>query len=134
MENQKAKKFWDRVSQILDEQKYTFTALMKSINRPLRTGIGWNVNSRMPPADAAQDIADALGVSVRFLLTGEKEENQKIASKDEYLRNESDKEALDPKFKQTYEVDFKNKDEFEKFLKFVELLNIDIEILSKSKN
>lgn len=134
MENEKAKIFWDRVTGILNEQKFTFTALMKAINRPLRTGIGWNVNSRMPPADAAQDIADALGVSLKFLLTGEESANHRSNSMLEVLKEESDKDGSLPKYKQTYEFDFKSKAEFEKFLKFIDLMNIEIEILSKPNN
>lgn len=131
MEKDKAKEFWARVSEILSERKVTFTSLMQAINRPLRTGIGWNVNNRMPPADAAQDIADVLGVSVRYLLTGEKEQVLSISDLEKSFIKEKEEQAQEILYREAYEIDFKNKEEYEKFIKFADLLGVKIEKIVK---
>jgi transcriptional regulator with XRE-family HTH domain len=65
---------WVRVKQKLDEMGKSQNELARVIGVSSAQASAWVVNDRIPRADDCLKIADYLGVSVRWLLTGEEEE------------------------------------------------------------
>lgn len=72
MMNEKAKTFWERVSSLMSRD-IDRQWLSKETGISENTISGWKSKKRIPPADRALKIADALGVTVRYLLTGDDE-------------------------------------------------------------
>ena len=68
--------FWLRVKDILDYQNLTQKELAEKINEPYNTLQSWINRDRLPNAEQAVKIADALNTSVEFLVTG-KSSNKK---------------------------------------------------------
>ena len=67
---QEAIKFWDRINALMnDDLNQAWLSRETGIN-PM-TISGWKNKHRLPPADRAVRIAEALGVTVEFLVTGE---------------------------------------------------------------
>ena len=66
--------FWDNARPLMEEKKITQRDLAKITDRPFSTVHSWIKRECPPQADDALKIADLLGVSVRYLVTGEDEE------------------------------------------------------------
>ncbi|PKL28916.1 MAG: hypothetical protein CVV46_03695 [Spirochaetae bacterium HGW-Spirochaetae-2] len=64
---------WVRVRQKLDQMAVSQNELARAIGASSAQVSAWVTNNRIPRADATLKIADYLGVSVRWLLTGEPE-------------------------------------------------------------
>lgn len=63
--------FWNRVKELMKEQKINQESLCSSINISIGTMRGWITHSRLPDAEQAVKIASALGTTVEYLVTGE---------------------------------------------------------------
>jgi transcriptional regulator with XRE-family HTH domain len=62
--------FWRIVKKEVDRQKTSFEWLYRKTGIPKGTFSSWKSRNLMPRAGDAFKIADALGVSVEYLLTG----------------------------------------------------------------
>ena len=71
----KQESFWDRVKLQLAAHRYTQTKLAEYIDIPVRTIWSWIHYDRMPDAMSACCIAEALGVTVEYLVRGNDEIN-----------------------------------------------------------
>jgi transcriptional regulator with XRE-family HTH domain len=65
-----ADNFWIRVKREVDRQHTSFEWLYRKTAIPKGTFSSWKNRNIIPRADAAYRIAEALGVSVEYLLTG----------------------------------------------------------------
>ncbi|MDR3303469.1 MAG: helix-turn-helix domain containing protein [Treponema sp.] len=65
-----AEQFWLRVKKEVDRQHTSFEWLYRKTNIAKGTFSSWKNRNIIPRADAAYRIADALDVSVEYLLTG----------------------------------------------------------------
>ena len=63
--------FWDNAISIMEEKKISQRTVAKITGRPFSTVHSWIERKCPPQADDALKIADLLGVSVRYLVTGE---------------------------------------------------------------
>ena len=69
--------FWQRVDNLLkDDQNQVWLADAIGIRQS--TISGWRTNNRIPPADRAVKIAQVLGVSVEYLVTGIAQNNEDL--------------------------------------------------------
>lgn len=68
MEN--SDEFWSRVNQLIKSQKTKQEFLASSCNISIQTFRGWITKKRFPNAPETYRIAQALGVSVEYLITG----------------------------------------------------------------
>ena len=66
--------FWDNAIPIMEKKKVSQRDLAKITDRPFSTVHSWIKRECPPQADDALKIADLLGVSVRYLVTGQDEE------------------------------------------------------------
>jgi transcriptional regulator with XRE-family HTH domain len=64
------KKFWSYVEPIRQNKNITQKELADSIEIPFRTFQGWLSKGTLPDAISAYRIAQILGVSVEYLVTG----------------------------------------------------------------
>ena len=62
--------FWRRVKEILDYKDLTQRELAEKINEQYNTLQSWINRDRLPNAEQAVKVADALNTSVEFLVTG----------------------------------------------------------------
>jgi transcriptional regulator with XRE-family HTH domain len=82
-----AEQFWHRVKKEVDRQHTSFEWLYRKTNIAKGTFSSWKNRNIIPRADAAYRIADALDVSVEYLLTG--------MDTKEHISNASVKEIVD---------------------------------------
>lgn len=68
--------FWTIALSIMDEKGLRQADLARYCNRPKGTVFNWINRDSLPQADDAVKIADCLGVTVRYLVTGERAENE----------------------------------------------------------
>ena len=73
--------FWLRVKDKLDFQDSTQRDLAQDINESYNTLQSWINRNRLPNAEQAVKIADALNTSVEFLVTGKSNNIKKDHSK-----------------------------------------------------
>lgn len=66
--------FWNTVLSVLDEKGLNKSELHAGINKSKTTVYHWIKRDTLPQADDALLIADYLGVSVRYLVTGRDDE------------------------------------------------------------
>ena len=66
--------FWDNAIPIMEKKRISQRDLAQITDRPFSTVHSWIKRKCPPQADDALKIADLLGVSVRYLVTGEDEE------------------------------------------------------------
>lgn len=69
--------FWLRVKDKLDFQDSTQRDLAQNINESYNTLQSWINRDRLPNAEQAVKIADALNTSVEFLVTGKSNNRKK---------------------------------------------------------
>ena len=62
--------FWKRVKLLLKERNLTQAAAAKVCGRSLYTFKGWMSKNIIPPLDNAYDLAQLLGISLEYLITG----------------------------------------------------------------
>ncbi len=62
--------FWNIVKKEVEKQNTTFEWLYRKTRIPKGTFSSWKNRNIIPRADEAYKIAEALGVSVEYLLTG----------------------------------------------------------------
>jgi transcriptional regulator with XRE-family HTH domain len=62
--------FWKIVKREVERQETSFEWLYRKTSIPKGTFSSWKSRNLMPRTDAAFKIAEALGVSVEYLLTG----------------------------------------------------------------
>ena len=74
--------FWKLVKDLLKDRKITQTTFANSLEIGVRTFQDWVSSKRLPDLVSAKKIADALNVSLDYLLTGVKNEEQ---NKDEHI-------------------------------------------------
>lgn len=67
--------FWKLVRELLAEKKLTQTGIARSIGIEVRTFQDWVYSKKLPDTESAKKIADFLGVSLDYLLTGKTEDN-----------------------------------------------------------
>ena len=72
-----------RIYDILKEKGYTATQMCAAIGLKPSTLSGWKSNNRPPQSEWIAPIANFLGVSTLYILTGEKEDIKKIKLDDE---------------------------------------------------
>jgi transcriptional regulator with XRE-family HTH domain len=76
--------FWNRVKQLIKSNMTTQEAVCLQLGISIGTMRGWITHSRLPDAEQAQLIAQALHTSVEYLVTGKEPEQtgkiQKIKS------------------------------------------------------
>ena len=74
--------FWEQVKRLGREKKITQEALAKTCNVPLSTFKGWIKKNYFPTVIGGYMIAEKLGVTVEYLVTGKenalKKELEKI--------------------------------------------------------
>jgi len=68
--------FWKMVKKEVDRQHTSFEWLYQTTRIPKGTFSSWKNRSIIPRADAALRIAQALKVSVEYLLTGAEQQNE----------------------------------------------------------
>ena len=66
----KAEFFWKMVKKEVDRQRTSFEWLYRKTQIPKGTFSSWKSRNIIPRADEASSIAEALKVSVEYLLTG----------------------------------------------------------------
>lgn len=66
-----AKTFWNNVKPLIKQRNKTQESLAAELNIPFGTFQGWIAKSILPDVISASKIAQALGVSVEYLVTGE---------------------------------------------------------------
>ena len=71
--------FWKMVALEVGRQKTSFEWLYQKTKVPKGTFSSWKTRNILPRADVALRIAEALGVTVEYLLTG-KEQNKHISN------------------------------------------------------
>ncbi len=77
-------KFWTNVRTELEYQDISQKELATAINESYNTLQSWMKNDRLPDAEQSVKIAQVLGTSVEFLVTGE---DKKIRQKNERIVN-----------------------------------------------
>ena len=77
--------FWDNALPLMDKQGVRQADLVRLTGKAKGTVWNWVENKTIPQADDAVKIADLLGVSVRYLVTGE-DDNELSAREKELLR------------------------------------------------
>jgi transcriptional regulator with XRE-family HTH domain len=92
--------FWDRVESLIKQEKTSYAYIAKKLGKPESTVSGWHrkgAKHRIPEADFAVKIAQALGTSVEYLVTGKNPEGlppealsmaRKIAALDHFDQEE----------------------------------------------
>jgi transcriptional regulator with XRE-family HTH domain len=71
--------FWDHVKPLIKAQKITQESLAKNLDIPFGTFQGWIARHTLPDVVSAYRIAQALGVSVEYLVTGNEPEKPDTA-------------------------------------------------------
>ena len=66
--------FWKRVKFLLKEKGVTQSVAAEVCGRSLNTFRGWMSKDTIPPLDDAFELAQYLGVSLEFLITGRETE------------------------------------------------------------
>ncbi|QEK06232.1 helix-turn-helix domain-containing protein [Treponema phagedenis] len=67
--------FWIRVKDLIKEQNTTQDKIATQINERADNFSRWIQKDRLPNAEQSYKIADALGVSVEYLVTGKEKDN-----------------------------------------------------------
>lgn len=75
--------FWNRVDFLVKEHKSTLTKLWEVARINPNTGSGWRRDDRYPDAESLIRIADAVGASAEWLITGE----EISMEDDDYVKN-----------------------------------------------
>jgi DNA-binding XRE family transcriptional regulator len=87
--------FWNRVNELLKTSTYTQETMAETIGVSKNTLYSWIARDIKPRADESVKIAQALGVSVEYLVTGEKPDNtapvEQIRSLARQILDETDK-------------------------------------------
>lgn len=71
MVNENAEQFWNRVKELIKQNKITQEALAKDCDVSLNVLKSWIFNKRLPDAAQAIYIAKSLNTSVEYLVNGE---------------------------------------------------------------
>ena len=66
--------FWDQALSLMEEQKFRQADVARALGVSRTTVFNWISRDTLPQVDNALKIADFLGVSVRYLVTGLDEE------------------------------------------------------------
>lgn len=80
-----AEQFWNNVKPLIKQQNKTQESLASELNIPFGTFQGWITYKRLPDVVSAYKIAQALGTTVEYLVTGKQpqqdhRETQKLAA------------------------------------------------------
>lgn len=70
--------FWNLTRELISQKKLTQTGLARSIGIEVRTFQDWVYSKKLPDTESAKKIADFLGVSLDYLLTGVKTEDTEL--------------------------------------------------------
>lgn len=81
--------FWTRAQRLIKAHKISQAKFAEYLSLPLPTFSGWIYHNRMPDAATACCIAEALGVTVEYLVRG----NDDINAEDRMQRTEERKSA-----------------------------------------
>ena len=68
--------FWEMVALEVERQKTSFEWLYRKTKVSKGTFSSWKTRNIVPRADVAYKIADSLGVTVEYLLSGREQTNQ----------------------------------------------------------
>ena len=68
--------FWTIALSIMDEKGLRQVDVARAVGCPKGTVFSWIKRDSLPQADDAVKIAELLGVTVRYLVTGERAENE----------------------------------------------------------
>ena len=68
--------FWKNALSIMEERRLRQVDLARALDRSKTTICHWINRDTLPQADDAVRIADLLGVSVRYLVTGSRQEGE----------------------------------------------------------
>ena len=63
--------FWDQATDIMDKKKLRQADIARALGVSKTTVFNWINRDTLPQVDKALKLADALGASVRFLVTGQ---------------------------------------------------------------
>ena len=78
--------FWTTARSLMDEQGLKQVDLVRGVGCSKGTVHAWIKRDTLPPADRAVKIAELLGVSVRYLVTGQRQEGELEPREKELLR------------------------------------------------
>lgn len=81
--------FWDRIKTILTEKNLTESELSKRAGVTQASVNGWKTKGAIPRADIAYKVADFLGTTVEYLVTGSKPESMTIQENKALLQLQS---------------------------------------------
>ncbi len=68
--------FWTMARSLMEEKGLKQVDLVRGVGCSKGTVHAWIKRDTLPPADRAVKIADYLGVTVRYLVTGERSEDE----------------------------------------------------------
>ena len=68
--------FWKNARSLMDELGLRQADVARGVGVPKATVFNWLKRDTIPQADAAVKIADLLGTTVRYLVTGTRQENE----------------------------------------------------------
>ena len=77
--------FWKLVRELLAEKKLTQTGIARTLDIEVRTFQDWVYSKKLPDTESAKKIADFLGVSLDYLLTGVKSDSEPLSDNDKKL-------------------------------------------------
>lgn len=78
--------FWTIAQRFMDDKGLKQVDLARHCDRPKGTIFNWIKRDTLPPADSAVKIAELLGVTVRYLVTGQRQEGELEPREKELLR------------------------------------------------
>lgn len=75
-------RYWILVKEKLKELGLTQTGLARSLGIEVRTFQDWVYSKKMPDTETSVKIANALGVTVDYLVTGERTDTEPLSEED----------------------------------------------------
>ena len=86
--------FWDLVTLEVEKQKTSFEWLYRKTKIAKGTFSSWKARKMFPRADVAYKIAEALGVSLEYLLTGREQAKHTANNPSQHLMEEAAKDLV----------------------------------------
>lgn len=77
--------FWKLTRELIAQKGLTQTGIARTLNIEVRTFQDWVYSKKLPDTESAKKIADFLGVSLDYLLTGETPEAIVLSESEKHL-------------------------------------------------